>query len=155
MKKLTLYLVFMFAVAAFAQQTPIFQSGGVFYRDKTQTIPYTGDYREYYDNGTLRLEMKIADGLPEGTYVVYFENRKPQEIRSYRAGKAHGLWRSYDVSGQLISEAEYNQGEKHGTWRIWDELGTQRYEMNYFNGKKTGMWRMWDEGGNLIDERRH
>ncbi len=157
MKKLTFYFIALFlAVAALAQESPqIFQSGGIYYRDKAQTIPYTGDYREFYGNGTLRLEMKIAGGVPEGTYVVYFENRKPQEIRSYRAGKAHGLWRTYDAAGQLISEAEYRDGEKHGTWRIWDELGTQRYEMNYFNGKKTGIWRMWNEAGEQTNERRY
>jgi len=61
----------------------------------------------------------------------------------------------YDISGQLISEAEYKNGQKHGTWRIWDELGTQRYEMNYYEGKKTGIWRMWDENGILVDEKRY
>jgi antitoxin component YwqK of YwqJK toxin-antitoxin module len=99
--------------------------------------------------------MQIKNGLPEGTYIIYFENRKPQEIRSYREGKLHGLWRKYDISGQLISEAEYKNGKKHGTWRIWDELGTQRYEINYNDGNKTGFWRMWDEKGILIDEKKY
>ena len=133
----------------------IYQIEGIYYRDRAQTELYTGDYREYYENNTLRLEMQIKNGLPEGPYIVYFENRKPQEIRSYKDGKLHGLWRSYDKSGQLISEAEYRNGNKHGTWRIWDELGTQRYEMNYFNGNKTGIWRMWDEVGALLDEKRY
>lgn len=99
--------------------------------------------------------MQIKNGLPEGPYIVYFENRKPKEVRSYRDRKLHGLWRNYDISGQLISEAEYKNGQKHGTWRIWDELGTQRYEMNYYNGQKTGVWRMWNEAGELLDEKRY
>ena len=156
-----LYVAALFLTfGAYAQQPSqenpqLYQSGGIYYRDKAQKNPYTGDYREYYDNGTIKLEMQIGNGVPEGTYVIYFENRKPQEIRSYRGGKLHGLWRTYDISGQLISEAEYRTGEKHGTWRIWDELGTQRYEMNYYNGKKTGTWRMWNEKGELIDEKRY
>lgn len=133
----------------------IYSSGGFYYKDRAQTEFYTGNYREYYDNGTLRLEIQISDGVPEGTYVVYFENRKPKEIRSYLQGKLHGLWRSYDVSGQLISEAEYKNDKKHGTWRIWDELGIQRYEMNYYEGRKIGIWRMWDEKGGLVDEKRY
>ena len=158
---LKLYLAILFlSLSAYAQQPPqenlqIFQSGGIYYRDKAQKILYTGEYREYYDNGTLKLEMQIANGVPEGTYVIYFENRKPHEIRSYKGGKLHGLWRTYDISGQLISEAEYKTGEKHGTWRIWDELGVQRYEMSYYNGKKTGIWRMWNEKGELMDEKRY
>ena len=67
------------------QDTPqLYQSGGIYYRDRAQTELYTGDYREYYDNNTVRLEMQIKDGLPEGPYIVYFENRKPKEIRSYK-----------------------------------------------------------------------
>ena len=62
----------------------IYENGGYYYADPKQTQLYTGDYREYYDNGTIRLEMQIKNGLPEGTYVVYFENRKPKEIRSYK-----------------------------------------------------------------------
>lgn len=133
----------------------IYFSGGFYFKDKAQTQFYTGDYREYYNNGTLKLEMQIRDGVPEGPYIVYFENRKPREVCSYKDGKLHGLWRSYDISGQLISEAEYKNGQKHGTWRIWDELGTQRYEMNYYEGKKTGIWRMWNEKGELVDEKRY
>ena len=160
-KNLGLFLAVLFlTLSAYSQHSlqenpHIYQNGGIYYRDKKQTILYTGDYREYYDNGTLKLEMQIGNGVPQGTCVVYFENRKPHEIRSYRDGKLHGLWRTYDISGQLISEAEYKNGEKHGTWRIWDELGTQRYEMNYYEGKKHGMWRMWDEKGQLTDERRY
>ncbi len=133
----------------------IYQTDGIYYRDRAQTELYTGDYRELHDNGTIRLEMQIKNGVPEGAYMVYFENRKPKEVRSYKEGKLHGLWRTYDISGQLISEAEYKMGRKHGTWRIWDELGAQRYEMNYYEGNKTGIWRMWDEKGNMVDEKRY
>ena len=153
---LSFFLSFLPVYAQQQQETPqIYQNGGIYYRDKAQKILYTGDYREYYDNGTLKLEMQIGNGVPQGTCVVYFENRKPQEIRSYKNGKLHGLWRTYDISGQVISEAEYRNGEKHGTWRIWDELGTLRYEMNYSNGEKTGIWRMWNEKGELMEERRY
>ncbi|MDR2938340.1 MAG: toxin-antitoxin system YwqK family antitoxin [Prevotellaceae bacterium] len=156
--KLCLASLLLVALGAYAQQqesTPIYQSGSMYYRDKKQTTPYTGDYREYYPNGTLKLEIQIGNGLPEGAYVVYFEDRKPKEVRSYKKGKLHGLWRTYDASGVLISEAEYSNGEKNGTWRIWDKAGKQRYEMSYLNGKRTGTWRMWDEKGKLTEERKY
>ncbi len=128
---------------------------GIYYSDRAQTQLYTGDYREYYDNNTLKLEMQIKNGQPEGPYIVYFENRKPKEVRSYKEGKLHGLWRSYDISGQVVSEAEYRNGAKHGTWRIWDELGNLRYEMSYYEGNKIGIWKMWSEEGELLDEKRY
>ena len=133
----------------------LYYSNGYYFTDPEQHNVYTGDYRECYPNGTLRLEVSIKNGTPEGTYVIYFDNRRPHEVRSYRDGKLHGTWRTYDRSGQLLSEAEYRNGKKHGTWRIWDELGTQRYEMNYEDGRKTGIWRMWDEKGDLIEEKKY
>lgn len=159
------YLIFFFLIAcclfpidAQDQKTEpqkIYLNNGYYYADQKQIRFYTGTYREYYDNGTLRLEIQIKDGLPQGSYIVYFENRKPKEIRSYNNGKLHGLWRTYDISGQLLSEAEYQNDKKHGTWRVWDELGTLRYEMIYYQGNRIGVWRMWDENGNLIDERKY
>ena len=85
----------------------LYYSNGYYFTDPEQHHVYTGDYREYYPNGTLRLEVSIKNGTPEGTYVIYFDNRRPHEVRSYRDGKLHGTWRTYDRSGQLLSEAEY------------------------------------------------
>ena len=160
MKHLIIFFLFLFAfIGVQAQDMPkeprVFENQGIYYRDRAQTQLYTGDLREHYDNGTLKREIQIKDGVPEGAYVIYFENRKPKEVRSYKQGNLHGLWRKYDISGQLISEAEYKDSKKHGTWRIWDELGVQRYEMNYYEGNKTGLWRMWDEKGNLLDEKKY
>ncbi|MGI6136028.1 MAG: hypothetical protein ACOYD8_10265 [Petrimonas mucosa] len=42
------------------QDTPqLYQSGGVYYRDRAQTELYTGDYREYYDNQYQPTKIKI------------------------------------------------------------------------------------------------
>ena len=154
------WVIFLVALPAFwaggdpSGGTPkLYYSNGYYFTDPEQHHVYTGDYREYYENGTLRLEVSIKNGTPEGTYVIYFDNRRPHEVRSYRDGKLHGIWRTYDRSGQLLSEAEYLDGRKHGTWRIWDELGTQRYEMQYDHGRKAGTWRMWDEQGRLIEDK--
>ena len=119
-KKLsTIVFLLSVVVILFAQEpqrvSQIYQTDGIYYRDRNQTELFTGDYREYYDNNTLKLEMQIKNGLIEGPYIVYYENRKPQEVRSYKDGKLHGIWRSYDVSGQLISEAEYRNGKKQAS----------------------------------------
>ena len=158
--KKPVYLLLMSIIAILATaQTPavstIVEKEGLYFTDATQTKLYTGNYREYYDNGSLKLEMQIKNGSPEGTYVVYFENNKPKEIRSYKNGQFHGLWRSYSAVGQLISEAEYKNDKKHSVWRIWDENGTKRYEMNYNDGKKVGVWRMWNENGELTGEKKY
>lgn len=128
-------------------------NNGIYYTDATQSKLYTGEYREFHDNGEIRLNIFIKDGKPEGPYVVYFENGKPQEVRSYLKGEFHGIWRSYNSAGLLVAEAEYIHNAKHGVWKVWDDNGVLRYEMKYQNGKKTGTWYMWDEKGKLLSEK--
>jgi len=133
-------------------QHPVY-SEGLYYTDKTQTELFTGYYREYYESGDLKLDVFLYNGRPEGTYVVYFPNARINEVRAYRKGLFHGIWRTYNENGMLIAQAEYFDGIKDGAWMIWDENGIRRYEMHYTNGEKTGTWYMWDEKGLLISEK--
>lgn len=129
------------------------ESDGVYFTDASQTRLFSGFYREYYESGDLKLEMYIKDGKPEGPYVVYFQNARISEVRSYHSGVFHGIWRTYNENGMLISQAEYKNGKKDGFWMVWDDSGIKRYEMQYSNGKKIGTWFMWDEKGKLISEK--
>jgi antitoxin component YwqK of YwqJK toxin-antitoxin module len=130
-------------------------SEGLYFTDDTQTELYTGFFREYYESGDLKLEVFLQNGRPEGTYVVYFPNARTKEVRAYRKGIFHGIWRTYNESGMLIAQAEYADGLKDGSWMIWDENGIRRYEMHYLKGKKTGVWYMWDEKGVLLSEKEY
>lgn len=99
MKNVFLLILALFFGFELYAQTPaehpkVYTNNGYYYRDRAQTLLYNGDYREYYENGTLKLELQIKDGLPSGAYVVSFENRKPKEVRSYKDGRLHGIWRT-------------------------------------------------------------
>ncbi len=61
---LVLSVVFCLPAQKTQDSPKLYVSGGIYYRDRTQTELYTGDYREYYGNGTLKLEMQIKDGVP-------------------------------------------------------------------------------------------
>lgn len=154
MNKLTIMIAAIFVCTSLlSQKSPIVQSEGLFFTDATQTKLYSGEFKEYYDNGALKLELNIKDGKPQGAYIVYFSNGKPNEVRAYRNGEFHGVWRTYNESGLLI--AEYRNNQKHGTWHVWDDSGIMRYEMQYEKGKKDGTWYMWDEKGKLISEKKY
>ena len=90
---LTGFFLMVWGVLA-AQSQGIVQSDGLFFTDATQTKLYTGEYKEFYDNGALKVEMNIREGKPEGPYIIYFANGKPQEVRAYRNGEFHGVWRT-------------------------------------------------------------
>jgi antitoxin component YwqK of YwqJK toxin-antitoxin module len=111
--------VFLFAITLLAQKPgentgepfkgnpQLFQSGRLYYLDKVQTQLYTGEYREYHDNGTLKLEIQIRNGLK------------------------HGTWRIWDELGNLRYEMGYRDGKKVGNWRMWNEWGALEDEKQY------------------------
>lgn len=151
-------LMVMFSLSSIiAQNQPgnIIESNGLYFTDASQSKLYNGEYKEFYPTGELKVEMNLKDGKPEGSYIVYFANGKPNEVRAYRNGEFHCVWRTYNEAGILISEAEYRNDKKNGTWHVWDDSGIMRYEMQYDNGKKSGSWYMWDEKGKLLSEKKY
>lgn len=61
---IVLWLVF--SVSLSAQTNKIIQSDGLFFTDASQTKLYTGEFKEFFDNGALKVEMNIKEGKPEG-----------------------------------------------------------------------------------------
>ena len=124
---------------------------GLYYADNNTL--YNGQYEEFHDNGNLKLEMDITNGLVDGTVKLYNESGIVKEIRTYKEGQMNGKWVTFSADGQKTSEVHYLNGKKHGTWHIWGENGALRYEMQYNKGKRTGKWVQRDGQGNLISEK--
>ena len=87
MQKTFFITALLFSVLGLFAQTDIniIQSNGLFFTDKTQTKLYNGEYKEYFDNKSLKVEMFIKDGKPEGAYIIYFPNGRPNEVQIGRA----------------------------------------------------------------------
>lgn len=116
---------------------------------------YTGKYSTYFENGQLKMNMKIVEGKKEGKIRIYFENGQLHEIRSYKNNQMHGKWTMYNEQNIKVSVARYNNGKKHRKWKIWNDNGVLLYELQYKNGEKTGTWKSYDEQGNLLNERKY
>lgn len=114
---------------------------------------YSGNYQEFYEDGTVRLGMNLDRGLANGISTLYFMNRKVKEKRSYLQGNFHGTWETFHEDGIRIGVANYKNSLKDGNWFIWDKNGTLRYEVEYSKGKKTGLWKEFDETGKLLKEK--
>ncbi len=53
-------------------------------------------YKEYYDDGKLKFEVELDDGLLDGNYKMYYPNGNIKLKGSYKNGKQSGTWRAYD-----------------------------------------------------------
>ncbi len=145
---IALITLFLTLSSAATGQNIVRESDGLFYNENNRL--YTGTYREYHENGNVKLEIPVRRGLKNGQVILYFGDGSKNEIRSYRSGEMHGTWITWGKSGNRIAQAVYRRGLKDGNWYIWDDAGQLRYDMNYKRGDRTGTWKMFDEAGNLV-----
>ncbi len=59
-------------------------------------------HREYYDNGQLKLQVEIIDGLQNGLLLEYFENGKIKRLQEWDMGFVSGVSTRFDSNGVLI-----------------------------------------------------
>ncbi|GAA0871549.1 hypothetical protein GCM10009117_06950 [Gangjinia marincola] len=66
--------------------------------------------------------------LVKGTF--FYENGTVKQEGTYKNGKLHGEWVSYDQHGDKLAMAEYDQGVKTGKWFFWTEDGLVEVDYN-------------------------
>jgi len=54
---------------------------------------------------------------------------------SYKDGRRHGLWETFQQNGLLLSKGNYKDGKLHGLWEFFDYGGSFSYEEFYVDGK--------------------
>lgn len=68
--------------------------------------------------------------LIKGTF--YYEDGSVRQEGTYKDGKLHGQWISFDQNGKKIALAKYEEGNKSGKWFFWnsDQLTEVDYDNN-------------------------
>ena len=67
--------------------------------------------------------------LIKGTF--YYEDGSIRQEGTYKDGRLHGEWVSYDQNGHKTAIAKYRDGKKDGKWFFWSE--NQLTEVDYQN----------------------
>lgn len=124
---------------------------GLYYGENQK--PYSGQYREYYQDGKLHSLLNLKNGLIDGNVQIFFTNGQLNEIRAFSNGEKHGLWTIWNEDGQKLSEARYTHGQKDGQWFVWNDAGILLYDMTYSAGRRTGTWKMYNQEGILINQK--
>ncbi|WP_417884792.1 toxin-antitoxin system YwqK family antitoxin [Zunongwangia sp.] len=82
-------------------------------------------------NGHKKPVFEKQNELIKGTY--YYEDGNVKQEGTYKDGKLHGEWVSYDKNGKKIAYATYANGKKVGTWYFWQ--GSLVKKVNYDSNK--------------------
>lgn len=80
---------------------------------------YTGDYKEWYDNGNLYIEYKLFNGLPNGSYYEYEENGNIKYSCNYKHGKLDGDYEEYK-NNRLILRTNFINGINEGLTCLYE-----------------------------------
>jgi antitoxin component YwqK of YwqJK toxin-antitoxin module len=152
MNKIVLLTGILFLVIANVDAQKIKEIDNIFFENGQ---PYTGSYTSCYDNGNIKMEMKVKEGKKHGQVRIFFENGQLNEIRSYKNNLMHGKWELFNRDNIKVSVARYKKGEKNGKWLIWNDKGTLLYQLYYKDGKKCGIWKRYDNEGNLVSHRKY
>ena len=106
--------------------------------EKNDNGQLDGIYREYYENGQLKLECTYKNGQLEGIAKEYYKNNQLSCEYNFKNGQLDGLCKEYYESGKIKEEYYCKNGEFEGTYKKYYTNGKEKSEYNYKNGKPEG-----------------
>lgn len=148
--KSLLFIVGILLIAFSVDAQNLQEKDGIYYQN---SVPYSGTYLTYHDNGNLKMETTFLEGKKQGECKLYFEDGTLNEVRKYQNNVMTGTWLTFNNLGIKVAEASYKNGKKDGNWFVWDDEGNLKYELCYKDGEKTGTWKSYNEDGVVINER--
>lgn len=114
------------------------------------TEPYTGELKDHYDDGTLKMKSVFHEGVRKSTIHYYGNGQKQSSYimkedgwemtNWYTSGQKQdeflpGIIREWYENGRLKAEVEMNDFKEYdGTMKMWDEEGILIVHEIYENG---------------------
>ena len=109
-----------------------------------------GDWKYYYENGSLEQKGKFIKGKIHGKWKWYYENGNLLRDEEFIKGKENGVITEYSDSGKVVMKGIYLNGLKEGKWLYYS--GDVKEEGEYQEGKKLGPWKMYYKIGTIYYE---
>lgn len=135
-----------------------------------------GKVNYFYATGVSKGYTHYKSGLETGDYLLnHFNGSKYREVR-LSAGRYEGLYKEYDVTGQLVEEVNYTSGKMNGINKSYFDNGVLKSECNAINnlfdgemktyfrsamlqktcsmksGKSNGSFKTYNNDGTLVEE---
>src|SRR6056297_1838677 len=109
MKRIIAYLI-LSLIPFIALSQDVTKNKGKYYTQEGEL--YTGIHKDHYENGNLKAEIRVKKGVLEGRSVFHFKDGSKKELRSYKAGKMHGVWKTWNKEGVKVARAVYKNGKR-------------------------------------------
>jgi len=83
------------------------------------------------DDDVISVENILPEDLNSKTFVEYYENGQVKFEVSLKDGLKHGRYFQYDSLGNMIIKGRYRDDEKSGAWRFYNENGNVTKKERY------------------------
>ncbi|MBC8320899.1 MAG: hypothetical protein H8E34_09275 [Bacteroidetes bacterium] len=108
---------------------------------------YNGLWKYYYRNGQLEETGKYVRGSPDSTWLWYYNDGKLLREEHFFDGLPNGILTEYDKEGNIVIQGEYLEGKKEGHWIYM--VGDTKDEGEYVEDMRNGLWKSYYKEGNL------
>ena len=113
--------------------------------DSTYTSRLDGVY--FLVDRTQRAILSFKKGKKHGQWVT-FDRDLSFRVETFENGKRQGLFISPTIHGGDFGY--YDNDQKEGYWYEEDEGGNYNEEGNYHKGQRTGIWKCYSHGGERL-----
>ncbi len=110
-----------------------------------------GEFRRYYENGTLRSVLIYSQNGNATEAKIYHQNGYLAATGRYIDRKKDGLWQFYSeiINGYKVIEETYSGNLRHGTSVKLYPDGTIAEKLNFVNDTAQGDWLKYYDNGNI------
>ena len=119
-------------------------------RIKGRAKKLNGPYKEYWDNGQLRVECNFKNGEYDGLFKSYHEyTGELYEQFTFKEGKYDGPYEYYHDNGQLLEKGTIKDGTHDGPVELYYDNSQLWEKCAYKDGKLDGPYERYDDNGQL------
>jgi antitoxin component YwqK of YwqJK toxin-antitoxin module len=114
------------------------------------TIPYSGQFVDYFLNGKKQGDGTLKNGVLDGRRNVYYQNGNLKYYTHYVNGIETGESKEYFMNGTLHQEGNFNNGKDDGTWKEWYSTGALKRQTQFKDGDVVGATKEQDRFHKLL-----
>ena len=133
------------------------ENGNIFYEFVLRKYPKSGFlmkngfYKEYYKNGTLKIESNYLDSYLNGLLIQYYDSGEKEWEIEYFSDYKQGFYKQFYKNGTIKLEGVNSVGVKNGEEKRFSENGNLNWKGDYAENNFNRKWIQFDDSGNEVN----
>lgn len=144
-----LVVIVLFTKCKKGTNTTYYENGNI--KSEIEIVDGVADgvAKEYYESGKLMSITTFSAGLRDGDKIFYYENGNIKYELKYKEGKEDGRYKKYFENSKIESDASFKEGKQNGKTFQYYASGQIQAELNYINGARNGELLFYFPNGKL------